>query len=236
MWKIIKKSSENILLNKKKFTLWMKWEFNIEFASDSFWPYKYKFERKDCYFIDWLGDRWTVLFPLKNKNINNTEIFIESDDLVIATWDRWSLSWKSKTFIDIINIKTEKKYRLFTDEVNLIYNSNDSIVINANDINSSDKWFKTLVLDINTLEKKDEINEKLLAFFKSVYNITEDKWYLLDFYVWNENEINEEKKYQNGYFNLKKSELSWTPTNFDRKSFKVKTLKGSIDIWDESIK
>jgi hypothetical protein len=31
------------------------------------------------------------------------------------------------------------------------------------------------------MNKIEEKKEELLAFFKSVYNKTEDKWYLLDF-------------------------------------------------------
>ena len=63
MWKIIKKTVEKITLNKEKFSLSMKWEFKIEFASDSFWPYKYKFEIEDCYFNDGLEDRGSAIFP-----------------------------------------------------------------------------------------------------------------------------------------------------------------------------
>ena len=104
MWKIIKKSIEKIVLNKKKFSLWMKWEFKIEFANDSFWPYQYKFEREDCYYNDGLEDRWSVIFPLKNKKFDNIEIFIETDDIVVCIGERWNLSWGEKTFIDIKNL------------------------------------------------------------------------------------------------------------------------------------
>jgi len=71
MWKIIKKSIEKVVVNKEKFSLWMKWEFKIEFANDSFWPYKYKFEREDCYFNDGLEDRGSLIFPLKNKKFGS---------------------------------------------------------------------------------------------------------------------------------------------------------------------
>ncbi len=235
MWKIIKKSVENITVNKEKFILGMKWEFKIEFASDSFWPYKYKFQREDCYFNDGLGDRGSAIFPLKNKQFNNTELFLENDDIVITVWERWSLMWWEKPFIDIINIKTEKKYRLFTDEVNLIYNEKNNIVINAKDLD--DNKFKTIKLDINTLDKKEKIEEELDTFFKSVYNKNENKWYLLDFIIWNLDEKDEEKKYQNWYFNLKETNLTWIPTSFDRKKFEVETTNWKIiDVWEESKK
>ncbi len=233
MWKIIKKSIEKVVVNKEKFSLWMKWEFKIEFANDSFWPYKYKFEREDCYFNDGLEDRWTVVFPLKNKKFDNTEIFLETDDIVITIWERGSLMGGEKSFIDIINIKTEKKYRLFTDEINLIFNSEDKVIINA-----KEEWiFKTFVLDFNTMKKIEEIEEELQAFFKSVYNVKEKKWYLLDFQVGNENEQDEELKYQKWSFILQKVSLSWIPKEFDRKKFIVKTVKWKIiDIWEESKK
>ena len=234
MWKIIKKSTEKVILNKKKFSLWMKWEFNIEFASDSFGPYKYKFERIDCYFNDGLEDRGTSIFPLQNKKFKNTEIFLETDDIIIAIWERGSLMWWEKPFIDIINIKTEKKYRLFTDQVNLIYNTKDSIVINA--LDSEVNKFKTFKVDINTLKKLSEEQEELLTFFKSVYNTINKNWYLLDFTIWDEWEKDEEKKYQKGYFNLKETWISWEPNSFNRKEFKVKTDKWTIDIWEESKK
>lgn len=230
MWKIIKKSIEKIVLNKEKFSLWMKWEFKIEFANDSFWPYNFKFEREDCYFNDGLEDRGTKIFPIRNKSFDNTEIFLETDDIIITVWERWSLMWGDKSFIDIINIKTEQKYRLFTEEVNLIFNSEDKIVINA-----KDEWvFKTIVLDFNTMKKIDEIEEELQAFFKSVYNVNENAWYLLDFKVADETEKDEEKKYQNWSFILQKVSVVWKPLSFDRKKFEVTTDRWFVDIWEES--
>jgi len=234
MWKIIKKSVDKIITNKEKFSITMKWEFKIEFANDSFGPYKYKFERTDCYFNDGLEDRGSAIFPLKNKKFDNTEIFLEIDGIVIAVWERWNLMWEEKTFIDIINIKTEKKYRLFTDEVNLIYNDAQEIVINAKETET--KKFKTFKLDIETLENKQETEEELQAFFKSVYNVNENKWYLLDFHIWNPDEKDEEKKYQFWYFTLEESNIFWVPKSFDRKNFIIKTDKWEIDIWEESKK
>jgi len=233
MWKIIKRSVEKITVHKERFSLWMKWEFKIEFANDSFWPYKYKFEREDCYFNDGLEDRGTKIFPLRNKAFDNTEIFLETDDIVIAVWERWSLMWDDKDFIDIINIKTEKKYRLFTEEVNLIFNSEDKVVINAKETETNK--FKTIVLDFNTMKKVEEREEELQAFFKSVYNVLEKKWYLLDFKVADKSEKDEELKYQKWSFILQKVSLSWVPSKFNRKKFEVTTVRWKIiDIWEES--
>ncbi len=232
MWKIIKKSVDSIIIDKKRFSLWMKWEFKIEFANDSFWPYNYKFTKEDCYFNDGLQDRWSKIFPLKNKKVDNTEIFLETNDIVIAVWERWSLKWEEKTFIDIINIKTEKKYRLFTTEVNLIYNEKNKIVVNA----EKDWKYKTVYLDIETLEKLEEKEEWLQAFFKCVYNDVEDKWYKLDFTVSDENEKDQEKKYQNWFFSLL---FFWNypePVFFDRKNFMVNFKKWILNVWEKSFK
>lgn len=232
MWKIIKKSVESVIIDKKKFSLWMKWEFSIEFASDSFWPYNYKFQREDCYFIDWLWDRWSKIFPLKNKITNNTEIFLETDDILVAVWERWGLSWIEKSFIDIINIKTEKKYRLFTNHVWLIFNSKDKVIINA-----EENWvYRTYILDINTLERLYEVKEELQAFFKVVYNTTLKEWYILDFVPNFPDMKDEETKFKQWSFILNKINLSWEPVEFDRETYKLRTKTWIIDIWEESIK
>lgn len=222
MWKIIKSNLEQISIKKEKFLLWMKWQFKIEFANDNFWPYDYKFAREDCYYNDWLEDRWSYMFPLKNKEFDNTEIFLENDDIIICTWERsWLLS-DSKNFIDVINLKTEKKQRFFTDEVNLIYNWEKDIIINLNI-----SWvYKTMILNIETLEIIEEKEEYLLWFFKCIYSETERKWFLLDFIRngWN----------NDWFFELKElTEISYSPKSFDRYEFKVNK---NIDIWELSCK
>lgn len=233
MWKIIKKQLEKVIINKEKFSLWMKGKFKIEFANDSFWPYNYKFEREDCYFNDGLEDRWTKIFPLRNQIFDNTEIFLETDDIIIAVWDRWSLLGWEKTFIDIINIKTEKKYRLFTEEINLIYNTDKQIIINA----LKDWSFKTITLNTHSLRKVWEIDEELQAFFKCIYNKTSKTWFMLDFQIENQEEPDEEKKYQKWSFNLLKISINWVPKSFNRKKFQVTTVRWLIiDVWENSIK
>lgn len=177
MWKIIKQNEENLKIKRLDKLLSMKWQFMIEFINDNFGPYEYKFWKFDCYYDDWLEDRWSSIFPYKNKEFNNTEIFLETDDVIVCSGDRTNLSGIEKTFIDIINIKTEQKQRLFVEEVNLIYNWDFEIIINAN---FSWVW-KTVILDEKTMEIKEEKEEKLLAFFKVIYNENEEKWYRLDF-------------------------------------------------------
>ncbi len=231
MGKIVKKQIEKITVEKKKFELWMKWSFLIEFANDSFGPYEYKFEREDCYFNDGLNDRGTKVFPLKNTQFDNTEIFLELDNIVVATGERGSLVWDWKTFVDIINISTEKKYRLFTDEVNLIYNTQSDIVINC----KSEWEYKTFIIDMKELYVKETSDETLLTFFKCIYHVEQKKWSILDFTPSDDDEKDIEKKYKSGYFSLKKIDAQWTPKSFDREKFVVKTDGGEVDIWEESI-
>lgn len=231
MWKIVKSNLEKVQIKKETFLLWMKWQFKIEFANDNFWPYDYKFAREDCYYIDGLQDRWTVEFPLKNKKFNNTEIFLENDDIIICIWERGGLLWDTKQFIDVINLKTEKKQRIFTSEVNLIYNQKDHIVVNAK---IGDIW-KTLFLDLNTLEIAKQEDEELYAFFKCIYNHTKNTWHLLDFkWIWN--------WWNDGYFSLKPLydiPSLWKQNYFDRKNFfiRISTPDGvGIDLWELSCK
>jgi 3-hydroxymyristoyl/3-hydroxydecanoyl-(acyl carrier protein) dehydratase len=45
------------------------------------------------------------------------------------------------------------------------------------------------------MEKIYEEDIELQAFFKSIYNVSEKKWYFLDFFPKDYNEQDEEKKY-----------------------------------------
>ncbi len=231
MWKIIKKSLDTAIISRKRFSLSMRWKFKIEFANDSFWPYRYKFAREDCYFSEWLQERWASVFPLKNKKVDNTEIFLETNDIVIAIWERWTLVWEERTFIDVINIKTEKKYRLFTKEVNLIYNEKDKIIVNA----EKDWVFKTVYLDLETLEKLEEKTEWLFAFFKCVYHKEEKKWYRLDFNFLENQVESEETKYRQWYFSLKEIDVKWKPKRFNTEKLLLKTEIWEINVFEESI-
>jgi len=249
MWKIIKQSVEKLQIKKETFIIWMKWEFYIEFATDRFWPYEYKFERVDTYYNDGLKDRGSVMFPLKEKKFNNTEIFIERDWLVIAVWKRGGLTKEERWFVDLINIKTEKKYRVFTDEVSLIMlekseRNSDKVWETSSDksllfINFSDNWvWKSLKLDSQTMEILEEKKEKLYAFFKIVYNETENKWYRLEYIPANPNLPNtDERKFQNWWFVMKSIDIYWKPIRWDRKQWIVELNNGKIvDVWEESIR
>ncbi len=232
MWKIIKQQVETIQIEKKKFTLWMKWEFFIEFISDRFWPYEYKFQRQDTYFSDGLQDRGAKIFPLREKKFNNTELFYENNDIVLTIGKRWGLSWNERYFLDVINIKTEKKNRLFTEEVSLVVLLEKWLLLNFND---NGIW-KSIVLDSETLEEKESKEEKLDAFFKIVYNENTQTWSKLDFIPSDKDKDNlDESKYQNGYFKFEKIDIDWKPESFDRKNWKVKLdNEKEIDIWEKS--
>ena len=276
MWKIIKQSVEKLQIEKETFILWMKWEFYIEFATDRFGPYEYKFERVDTYYNDWLKDRWSVMFPLKEKKFDNTEIFIERDWIVIGIWKRWGLTKDERRFVDLINIRTEKKYRIFTDEISLIVlykdyrwwfrwwsddnlssdnhlnKSSDKSLFQSSDnhlnissdnslllINFNDNGvWKTLKIDAQTMEVLEEKKEKLYAFFKIIYNETENKWYRLEYIPANPKLPNtDERKFQNWWFIMNPIDIKWKPVKWDRKERTVELDNGKIvDVWEESVR
>lgn len=69
------------------------------------------------------------MFPIRNRRFDTTEIFLEDDSIVICTGSRGGLLADARTFLDVINLKTQRKMRIFADEVDLIFNQRDSIVI-----------------------------------------------------------------------------------------------------------
>lgn len=80
------------------------WKYYIEFVNDTFGPYDYIFTWEDRYF-DNLDNRIKILnFPYKNKQFQNSEIFLWVDYIAIATWKRIDLNWNEKDFLDIINL------------------------------------------------------------------------------------------------------------------------------------
>jgi len=233
MWKIIKQQVDTVKIENKKFTLWMKWKFFIEFVSDRFGPYEYKFAKEDTYYSDGLQDRGSKIFPLKNKEFNNTELFFENDDIVVAVGKRWDLSGKEKYFVDLINLKTEKKYRIFTDEVSLIVLTDKWLLVNFND-----NWvWKTIILNPETMEVVEEKEEKLDAFFKLIYNEKNHKWYVLDFVPEDNGKDNfDDEKFKHWVFILKEKSIKWEPEKFDRENWQI-ILKNwkKVDVWEESI-
>jgi hypothetical protein len=75
-------------------------------------------------------------------------------------------------FIEVINLKSQNKHRLYPDEVSLIYNSKDAIIIYY----KKTEKYKKLELSIKNLEKISETSIHFDAFFKLFYNYI-DKTY-----------------------------------------------------------
>jgi hypothetical protein len=71
------------------------------------------------------------------------------------------------------------------------------LIINAKE----EGVFKTFVLKLDTLEKLEEKEETLLAFFKLVYCVQTEEWFVLDFSPTNDREYREED-YKEGNFVL----------------------------------
>ena len=233
MWKIIKQQLDSVRIKNKTFALWMKWQFYIEFVSDRLWPYEYKFAKEDTYFSDALQDRGAKIFPLKEKRFNNTELFIENDDIVLAVGKRWTISWEEKHFMDIINLRTEKKYRIFTEEVSLVVLLEKWLLVNYND-----NWvWKALVLDVEAMTEKEVNEKKYYAFFKLVYSKKTKKWFRLDFIPLNlEQDDLDEEKYKHGYFRFRSLPIDGKPIKYDREKWLV-TLDNwkQIDVWEMTI-
>jgi len=60
----------------------IQWTFEIDFDTKVFWPYTYVFHRKNLYFNEETNERGSYFFPLKNKDFDNTELFLETNDIV----------------------------------------------------------------------------------------------------------------------------------------------------------
>ena len=104
-------------------------EFYIDFKESRLGPYTHLFKRENLYFDEESWERGSFFFPAKNKEFQNTEIFLETNDIIVCVWIRGSFSGEEKKFVEIVNLRTQEKYRFYPDEVGLIYNSKDTIVI-----------------------------------------------------------------------------------------------------------
>ena len=110
-------------------------EFHIEFPSTTFWPYNYVFTRENLYFSEELGDRGASLFPLKEKDFKNTEIFLEKDAIIVCCGVRGSFSGQEKLFVELVNLETEQKFRFYPEEISLIYNTENTLICYYKDEN-----------------------------------------------------------------------------------------------------
>lgn len=227
MAKIINVAEKNGKIKKGNNILSISWEFFIEFASDKFWPYSHVFSREDFYYQTFNNDRWSVDFPLKNKKFNNTEIFLENDDILICIGERNGLSWREDSFIDIVNIKKEKKQRFFVADVCFIFNTQNTIVLSVSEkgkTNVIKRIKKIYTLDINTLTIINEEEKEWYAFFKVLF--IDGEWYRL-WYILSDNTTE--------YFDLiplNESIISWIPLNYSRWNFTLETeTYDANDVW-----
>lgn len=216
---------------------WVSWdtqtiqgEFHIDFSNGIFGPYTYLFDRKRLYFSDETWERWSYFFPLKSTVFDNTEIFLETNDIVITLWERWTFSGKTKTFVEIVNLKTHKKYRFYPDEVSLIYNTKYELVIYYR----KSQKYKKLTLSQASLEKESEKTCHLDAFFKLFYNHDTQQYGRL-YYIANS------KSHQAWYFeeeiihNNSRQDIG-SPLIFTRETFKLLSKNSErIDIWQASL-
>ena len=222
LWKI---TSEKIVSG----TGWTNGEFHLDFSNARFGPYTHIFHRENLYFHEEEWVRGSYFFPLKDSIYDNTELFLENNDIVIWVWVRGSFSGQEKQFIEIISRRYQEKYRLYPDEVQLVYNTKDEIVIYYRKSSS----YKKLVLNQKTLEKVSESSSRVSAFFKLLYNHTEKSYYRLYF---TPNSSSPKK----GYFEEQKvvEEDQDLPVIFYSKDFILElkyVYNAYIDVWESSL-
>lgn len=212
----------------KNFTHIRKSDFSIKFSDSEFGPYNYIFDRERLYFDEFLGERWSYDFPIKDPCSNNTEIFIERNDIVIALWTRWSFSGKTRIFVEIVNLSNANKFRFYPDSVSLIYNARRSIVIYY----KKSEAYKRLELDISTLEKISETTHHLSAFFKLYYDSTNMTYGRL---IYKANSSSHRAWY---FIEENISSNLWKPKKFYRDNFNLTCewhWETSIDVWEASL-
>jgi len=142
------------------------WEFHIEFPTKTYWPYSHLFTRENLYYSEELWDRGSILFPIKEKEFDNTEIFLERDDIVVCCGVRGSFSGQEKKFIEFVNLETWSKKRLYAEEVSLIYNTQETLIVCFQEKNI---W-KKQEYALKDFSLISETEEHFSAFFKLLYN------------------------------------------------------------------
>lgn len=222
-------------------------EFRIEFSQSTFGPYTHLYTRENLYFDEEMNERGSYFFPLKDDTFDNTEMFIENDDIVICIGERGSFSGHAKRFIELVNLKTKNKYRFYPDTVSLMYNSKDEVIIYYK------KWenYKKLSLDFKTLKKNSEKTQRLSAFFKLLYDHTNNQykrlvytpnsrshkaWYFSEGVIENEKTITEDIPWLNMVHLEEPNGYHSEPKDFLRGSFTLRTSKYQrIDVWEASL-
>lgn len=204
------------------------WNFHIEFPSKTFWPYNYVFTRENLYFCEELWERGASLFPLKEQKLENTEIFLERDDIIVSCGVRWSFSGQEKLFVEFINLETQAKYRFFPEEVSLIYHTQDRLVCCYKD---AGVWKKSeySLWDFSLIR---ETQEQISAFFKLLFHHTSQEFSRL---------VYKDEAYFFDIPLLKTNNVDHIPISFDRQRFQLETYnhknekKLYIDVWKASL-
>ncbi len=204
-------------------------EFHVNFSNSRFGPYSHVFRRENLYFHESEWVRGSYFFPLESERFHNTEIFLETNEIVIWIGSRGSFDGQEKNFVEIISLKYREKYRFYPDEVSLIYNTKLEVVVYYK---KSWKHHK-LILDQKTLEKQSESKVELYAFFKLLYNVSEKSYYRLYFHA-------NTSSPKRGYFEEQKmqDEDQELPKAFKSDKFilEVEYVYGSyIDVWESSL-
>lgn len=203
------------------------WEFHIDFPTKKYWPYSHLFTRENLYYSEELWDRGSILFPIKEKEFDNTEIFLERDDIVVCCGVRGSFSGQERQFVEFVNLETWSKKRLYAEEVSLIYNTQETLIVCFREKNT---WKKREYL-LKNFSIVSETEEHISAFFKLLYSHNTKNFYAL-IYIWNTHFLEIEIQqafYSNTY------PLYYTRHNFQLAYWESLETKKFIDTWKASL-
>lgn len=206
---------------------WIFGEFMIEFSVKSFWPYSHVFTRENLYFDEVLWERGAFLFPLKEKEFDNTEIFLERDDIVVCCGVRWSFSGQEKIFVELVNLTSQSKYRFYPEEVSLIYHTKDTLICCYRDENT---W-KRSIFSLNDFSLISETSEHISAFFKLLYHHEKHIFLRL---IYTGNEYFNEVAIQNNSTEILRP-MYFTKNKFELTCNDKLNKKIDIDVWEVSL-
>lgn len=202
-------NNQNILYTQSKLKIeeTEEWKFLV-FDDTKMWPYSHLFHKDNTLYDDEKNFRWWKKFPFQPQN-GMTEIFLATEKIIIACWQRKNIKWVTKSFVDIITAD-KLKYRIELDEVVLVY---DSMIDNKKSlvINYGIKWeYKTITLTIDDLKIQQTKEETIVCEFNFINNqqtlIYKQEW----------------------YFDLFDRKMSFDPNDYLKNYFVSKNIN---DIW-----